>query len=118
MAVPALSALRASFQRKGLYYMTAAVSADRMISPEEVLRATGLVDGFMTYRAEEGLRGNVRAISAHVRDRGVDTLVYLPQPERTVAEVMRDRVFFGSCGIRNLIGFEKALANARRRAGG
>ncbi|MFH0965713.1 MAG: glycosyltransferase family 9 protein [Planctomycetota bacterium] len=116
VAVPSLAALAAAFPRRPLHYMTSALPSDTMIAPRAVLEPTGMIAGFLEYRSHDGFLRNRARVRNYVRECGINTLLYLPQPERPVAAILRDRVFFAACGLLEIVGFDEALRTARARS--
>ena len=116
VALPALARIARSLPDRPLHYMSADVSSGRMICPDQVLGPTGLIAGFLEYRTGDRPYQTWRRVREYVKRHNIAALLYLPQPERSGALIWRDRAFFAACGIREFIGLNEALSNARQRA--
>ncbi len=69
----------------------------------DVLRRSGLVDGYIGYNAGTRKIGELVRLAWQVRGFGPDVMVYL-MPVRPAEHVERDRKFFQLAGIREIIG--------------
>lgn len=112
VSLPALWAVREHFAGSRIELLYNYHPKKKYILAAAVLAGSSLVDGFLEYPADESLPGRalrpVRMLSllATLRRRRFDTLVYLVPSERSPKQIARDKLFFGSAGIRNLIGTE------------
>jgi lipopolysaccharide heptosyltransferase III len=79
-----------------------------------VLGGSGLVDGYMAYA--RGMRDPrvILGVRSMLKSWRPDVLVYL-NAARSLARVIRDTLFFESCGIRRLVGVPFAADLRRRR---
>lgn len=68
-----------------------------------ILGASGLVHQFISYDARSNSLRDFSDLSRRLRALEFDAVVYL-MPQRTLSSLIRDRVFFGICGISKVIG--------------
>jgi ADP-heptose:LPS heptosyltransferase len=90
------------------------------VTPEEVLRPTGLVDRYLTYPA--GLPAMKRLSAGarlwhQLRQLGFSQVFYLLGSNRPTSRVYRDCVFFRLCGIPQRLGFHGLNSKRPSRSG-
>jgi heptosyltransferase-3 len=107
VSLPALALIREQWPGASIT-MLYAVTAAGVASPEQILQATGLIDGFEHSPIMRGTRERLKAFLSLwfrlVRKR-YDTVIYLIQGERPRLSVFRDWLFFTACLIPRRIGF-------------
>lgn len=109
VAIPALRTVRRHFRDAELV-MLQNVAAGNIVMASEVI-PDDLVDRYLGYRTSNyKLRGLGKIISFYklwknIRHENFHAVVYLVISERSERSVLRDKMFFRSCGIRELVGF-------------
>lgn len=106
VAIPALRAVRRHFRDAELILMQN-VQSGNIVKASEVI-PENLIDGFISYDSQAGRFNKISGFYRLWRDlrrRGFKTAVYLVISERPAQSVLRDKLFFRSCGIRRLVGF-------------
>ncbi len=110
IALPALWFLREHFADAHLSLLCNQSPQSRELAASDLLRDTGLFDGFLHYRGAlstvplAGKLLDYGRLLATLRYHAFDQLVYLPPTRRTPAEVERDLRFFRLAGIRTILG--------------
>ncbi len=99
VAIPALRAVRVHFRDAEIVLLENS-QPDGVVTAWEVL-PDGLIDRRLTYTSSQNYFGLWRQI----RSEKFSAAVYLVISERPARSVRRDRLFFRSCGIKQLIGF-------------
>lgn len=115
VALPAFQAIRDHYPNSHITLMY-----DRrlgQITPEEVLRPTGLVDSYMPYDAKAGVLGLMR-LFFQIRRRNFSTLVYLAPSGRSRWQFLRDRIAFSLMGISIKIGASYKVFRRVERSSG
>lgn len=106
VAIPALRAVRRYFSGSEIVLLQNTAS-DGVVAASEVI-GDDLIDRVLSYRSEPGKRepafGMFRLWRMLRRER-FDAAVYLVVSQRPHASVIRDKLFFRSCGIKRLFGF-------------
>lgn len=106
MAVPALRAVQRHFQNAELALLQN-VQSGNVVTASEVI-PDGLVGRYLSYSSEMAGGAKLRGfyqLWRELRRERFSAVVYLVISERPPRAVFRDKVFFRSCGIRDLIGF-------------
>jgi hypothetical protein len=81
----------------------------RLVTSEMVLDGSGLVDEFIPYVPEKTTVRKLRTMASlgrRLRHKRFDAVVSLLPSDRPRWALVRDRLFFRTCGIRRLIGFQ------------
>lgn len=106
VAVPALRAVRRHFHDAETVLLQN-VQSGNIVKASEVLPAN-LIDRCLNYSSEVSGSGKISAfydLWRKIRSERFDAVVYLVISERPKRSVLRDKLFFRSCGIGDLIGF-------------
>ncbi|HEY7299135.1 MAG TPA: asparagine synthase (glutamine-hydrolyzing) [Xanthobacteraceae bacterium] len=104
VALPCLRLVRRCYPGARIALLTNEPVSSMTAPAQEILKGTGLVDGYFSYPGATRHVGDIVALRAALRNFAPDRLVYLP-PERSRAAILRDWLFFRSCGIASCIGF-------------
>lgn len=108
VSIPALRAIRAHFGERARIDLLHDVNKSGLVTSEEVLAGTGLVQSFLPYSAERSAAGKLGSafdLWRRLRPMRFDAVVSLLPSDRPKAALARDRTFFRLCGIRRMIGF-------------
>ena len=108
VTIPALRALRRHFGAGTEIVLLHNRESRQLVTPADVLGELGLVDGFLSYGSGAGSKGQARQFFrtlVAIRQGRFHAVAYLAPSQRPWRSVLRDRVFFGSCGIHRLLGF-------------
>jgi ADP-heptose:LPS heptosyltransferase len=106
VAIPALRAVRRHFPDAEIA-MLQNFQAGHIVVASQVI-PSGLVDRYLNYNSLNGRTGRVAGFAGlwlKLRRERFDAAVYLVLSERPERSVARDRMFFRSCGIKELYGF-------------
>ena len=108
-SVPALRVIRRQYGSDAEITLLYDYDRKELISAQDVLTGSGLIDHFLGYRKARGwVQISLAALDAWWRIllRRFDTVIYLMQSERSARSVARDKLFFRACGIQRRLGFE------------
>ena len=106
VAIPALRAIRRHFKDAEIVLLQN-VRSDGIVKASEVV-PDELIDRSLEYRSETSGSNQISIyfrLWRKIRSENFDAAAYLVISERPERSVRRDRLFFRSCGIRELIGF-------------
>lgn len=106
VAIPALRAARRQFPNAEIVLLQNFLTAD-LVKASQVI-PDELVDRNLSYNSGLGRAGklsNFYRLWRTIRDERFDAAVYLVISQRPKKAVLRDRLFFRSCGITKLYGF-------------
>ena len=106
VAIPALRAVRRHFPETDLILLQN-VQADHIVRASQVI-PENLIDGYVNYAAQAGKFNKIAdfyRLRRELRRHEFKAVVYLIDSERPAISVLRDKLFFRSCGIPRLIGF-------------
>jgi heptosyltransferase-3 len=112
VAVPAFWAVRHQYPQANIILYTDVAAGRSLVRSTDVLSGSGLVDEVVEYVSGDASAGRFRKARGigklwqTIRSRRLDLLIYLVQGYRDKPRVTRDLLFFRTCGIRRLIGFE------------
>jgi heptosyltransferase III len=105
VAIPALRAVRRHFPNRGLLLLQN-TQAEGIVRASDVI-PEDLIDRYLNYSSVPG--GNRLSVFLqlwrNLRKERFNAAAYLVISERASLSVLRDKLFFRSCGIRELIGF-------------
>ena len=110
MALPAMWAVRNHFPRARLTLLSDRHPRRRLISAADLLKGSGVVDEFMSYRVDASRKGKMMGLVRlpllliALRMKRFDGIVYLAPSARTPAQVARDREFFQLAGLKQFFG--------------
>ncbi|HEY5743251.1 MAG TPA: glycosyltransferase family 9 protein [Terrimicrobiaceae bacterium] len=111
VALPALQAIRSHFKDARIILLSDRQQGKSWVVGKDILDGTGLVDGFESYTVFDKRVTRIRIFLERarlwlkVREGGFDAVVYLAPSLRKPRQVIRDKVFFRSAGIQQLLGF-------------
>ena len=120
MALPALQAVRAHFKDARIVFLSDRQQGRSWVG-KDVLDGTGLVDRFESYTGFDKRVPRIRIflemarVWLNVWKGRFDAVVYLAPSLREPCQVVRDKAFFRSTGIRQLFGFS-GFPPPRRRS--
>ncbi|MEQ1605250.1 MAG: glycosyltransferase family 9 protein [Pyrinomonadaceae bacterium] len=103
VAIPALRAVRRHFGNAELVLLHN-TPQNQVVSASDVI-PTNLIDRSIDYTSSAGQVSNYFRLWMKIHTEKFDAAVYLVISERPARSVRRDRLFFRSCGIRELFGF-------------
>lgn len=109
--LPALWAIRDHWTTAQIALLSDRAPEPAVVKPEQVLRGAGLVDDFFQYPSGGGqgrLWQKLQTASALwrlLRDQQPEVLVYLARAWPGEMRLRRDKLFFQSCGVQTLLGF-------------
>jgi heptosyltransferase-3 len=103
IALPCLHLIRRSFPRAEVRLLTNLPVDARAAPAMSVLDGTGLLDGFVAYKAGTRDPRELWHLAKAIRAYAPDLLVYLASPRGTWP-VYRDYLFFRGCGIGKMVG--------------
>lgn len=114
VALPCLHLIRRAFPQAERFVLTTPPVNKKAAAINLVLGESGLVNGYITYSYKIYDIKGIYQLRNKIRQWQPDALVYLPHP-RLYWRVMRDILFFKSCGIKKIIGipYSKDLRNNR-----
>ena len=99
VALPALYGLRKAFPNATLSLLTA--TNDEHVWSDEVLRATGIFQNFITYPLAHLRRpATAMRLLRALRNQRADLLIYMASDRNCLLRIWRDRLFFLLAGIR------------------
>jgi len=107
VSVPALRAVREHFGSSTRIVLVHD-AINRLVTAEMVLEGSGLVDDFIPYSPEKAIGKKLQAMAKlwrRLRSEHFDAVVSLLPSDRPRWALVRDRMFYRSCGISRLIGF-------------
>ena len=122
IAIPAMQAVKRHVGAKGPLYLLHDLHENKLLIERELLEPLGLIDSFITYPARiDGFFKKIRVYSQlirHLRKQNFQRVYYLIPSVRPATAILRDKLFFWLCGIREWIGFfafrNKALSPKER----
>jgi heptosyltransferase-3 len=103
VSVPALRAIRGHFGTSAWISLVHDEN-HRLVNSQMVLEGSGLVDEFIPYSPKKKLRTAVK-LWRRLRRQHFDAAVSVLPSDRPRRALLRDRIFYRSCGISRLIGF-------------
>lgn len=112
VALPALWAVRHQYPDSHISLFTDVTIGQALVRSLDVLEGSGLVDEIVEYSSGSESAGRFRKgmgilkLWRGLRAARLDLMIYLVQGYRDKPRVGRDRLFFRTCGIRRLAGFE------------
>ena len=121
VALPALQAVRAHFKDARIVFLSDRQQGRSWVVGKDVLDGTGLVDRFESYTGFDKRVPRIRIflemarVWLNVWKGRFDAVVYLAPSLREPCQVVRDKAFFRSTGIRQLFGFS-GFPPPRRRS--
>lgn len=115
MILPSLWALRRTFPEARFTLMTDHVGESGFVHAAELFRDTDFFDDVISF--EKNLRdrrhlSSMLRLLPQLRRQRFDAAVYLVPSLRTPRQIQRDRLYFRAAGIKHLIGFRDARADA------
>jgi heptosyltransferase III len=120
VALPAFWALRDSFPRAEITYLSNADDENNphYVTARGIFPETGLFDDWISYPNLDGATGIVRALKlvTKLRRRRFDAVVYMTTRTRTERQIARDVKFFRLAGIRRIFGSEHMKRNSLSEA--
>ena len=111
-ALPALWAVKQHFANAELTLLCDHHPGTSHVLGMDLLRDTGLFQGFELYPVRAGKVGKLRQstdmlkLLSRLKKKKFDTLVYLSPSARTHRQILRDKRFFRAAGIKQFIGTE------------
>jgi len=118
VALPAFRLVRDSFPEARITVLTNHAHSDhaKSVNMATILGGTKLIDDYLHYPL--GLRnpGELFRLRTRIAREQFDVVVYVSTPGSTASKVIRDALFFLSCGIRRQYGFpftQRGRSNAR-----
>jgi heptosyltransferase III len=112
IALPSLNKLSNLFPSADIRILTAQYEATDKPMVEQVLEGSHLVSGFMYWNPKKSVYSSFKSIRRQTHKWKPDMFVYLVEA-RSLAVVIRDWLFFFSCGFRDMVGFP-LLSKLRR----
>lgn len=114
MALPCLHLIARAFPKAERFILTATPINNKAPTINSVLGECGLVNGYITYSYSiPGLKC-LHKLRRMIKECNPDILVYLPG-QRNYLRMMRDILFFKSCGIKEIIGAPYARGLRKNR---
>jgi ADP-heptose:LPS heptosyltransferase len=106
VALPSFHSLRNRFPEHRIVLLTNTPvdGGLKAASSVQILEGSGLVDDFIEYPHGRRAPGQLLRVIHRVRRTRPKVCVYMVQ-RRDPLQLLRDRLFFRACGIRNMIGF-------------
>jgi heptosyltransferase-3 len=107
VALPAFRLVRAAFPEARITVLTNQAQSDnaKSVGMAAILGGAGIADDYLYYpKALRDARALLHLRNEIARQR-FDTIVYMSSPGSSVKKVVRDSLFFLSCGIRRQYGF-------------
>jgi len=115
VAFPVIEGLRQLFPRVPIIYCTNRFRKRGFVLGEEVMRINPIVNSIATYYVEDPVRKKWQNLKQQLNPDKDDLLIYLPYPDVTPMQVIRDWFFFFSLGFRKPSAFRASLLWARQR---
>jgi len=104
VSIPALNLLRHRYTDSEIRILTNQPVMERAAPLASILEKTALCDGIFTLPPGGGGFQALREAKAKIASWGPDTVIYLSEPSRPLG-LLREYLFFRSCGIRRHVGF-------------
>lgn len=115
IALPCLHLVRRRFPQARIALLTNQPVEARAAPATGILEGSGLVDEFLTYPVGTRELRLLIGLRREIRNFAPDLLVYLAS-RRALWQVVRDYVYFRSCGIKHAVGFPFIKDDRRSRS--
>ncbi len=103
VALPCLHLIAQAFPKAERFILTVAPANNKAPAISSVLGGSGLVNGYINYSFRAPGLKCLYELRKKIIDWHPDTLIYLPG-QRGLIRIIRDMLFFKSCGIKEIIG--------------